>query len=215
MPAVYYIFLVSFLGYPVLAICISNFFEIRWRSKGVHLAVVFFGIHNVLFLAGYSLKGDYADYGIFSTEYFFFCLTIFDLLKSPNAHVKVIQVLGLIIISLGFLFGLVGIFFFIFLSMDYQADRIFLFKSTKKNYETRRYSFGGATFSDNRYTFETYREFDYLPVEHKIDKTSFLDTNTKLDISERQLKINVDDTSKRPQIVFKDSLGNTFVKFLK
>lgn len=85
--------------------------------------------------------------------------------------------------------------------MEYEADRIFHFESNNKNYETRRYSFGGATLSDTRYTFETYREFKYLPIEHKVDKTSFLDTKTYLDISEPQLKIKVVENAKVKKIV--------------
>jgi hypothetical protein len=210
--AVYYIFLISFLGFPFIALVLSWYLKISWSSKFVRLAIAFFGLHNLLFFFGYSLEGDYIDYTIFSVEYFFFCLAIFVLLKSSNAFIRFFRVLGLIVISLGVIFGLIGILFFIFITMDYESDRILHFESNNKNYETRRYSFGGATLSDTKYTFETYREFRNLPIEHKVDKTIFFDDKTDLDISEPQLKINVVENAKEKQIVFTSSNGKTFVK---
>lgn len=96
--------------------------------------------------------------------------------------------------------------------MDYQADRIFHFESSNENYEIRRYSFGFATSSDTKYTFETYRKFQYLPIEHKIDRSIFFDDKTDLDISEPQLKIGVVENEKVKQIVFRSSNGKMFVK---
>jgi len=211
---VYYIFLVSFLGFPVLALLFSIRLKINWNSELVKLITGFFLLHNLLFFLGWSLKGDYVDYYIFSIEYFFFCLAIFVLVKSKNVNtlVRIVRGLGLALISLDFIFGLFGILFFIFISMGYEADQIFHFESNNKNYETRRYGFGGVTLSDTKYTFETYREFKYLPIEHQIDKTIFFENKAPLSISEPQLIISIVEGKKAEQIIFKDSEGKTFFK---
>jgi hypothetical protein len=209
---VYYIFLISFLGFPILGLILSKYLKINWSSKLIKLTILFFVTHNLLFYFGFSLKGDYVDYSIFSIEYLIFCLTVCLLFKSTNIYIRVFRVLGAITISLGFIFGLFGILLFIFISMDYEADKIFHFKANNENYETRRYSFGGATLSDTRYIFETYRDFKYLPIEHKLDRTDFLDSKTDLDISEPGLKINILENRKAEQIIFKSTNGNTFLK---
>ena len=215
MELTYYLFLLSFLGFPIVALIIANNTKVERLFKFKKLIIALFVIHNLLFWVGLSLKGDYIDYFIFSFEYFVFCLIAFLLKGQTNLWTRLFRLVSLIGISLLFVFGLVGILLFIIISMDYETDKIFRFISKDKTYETRRYAFGFATTSDTRYTFETYRTFGIFPIEYKIDKTDFFDTKTNLRISESQLKIEILSKNNKEQIRFISTNGNQFIKPLK
>ena len=167
-----------------------------------------------MFVFGYSLKGDYVDYFVFSLEYLAFCVTVVLLFKSTNIYAKIFRVFGTIAISFGFIIGLIGILMFIAISQDYEADKFFYFESNSKTYETRRYSFDFATLANTRYTFKTYRTFKYLPIEKKIDTTDFFDDKTDLQIDENDLKISLFNADNKQQILFKSTNGHTFSKSL-
>jgi len=215
MELTYYLFLLSFLGFPILALVIANNTKVDRLVKYKKLIIALFVIHNLLFWVGISLKGDYIDYFIFSIEYFVFCLIAFLLKGQTNLWTRLFRIVSLIGVSLLFVVGLVGILLFIIISMDYETDKIFRFTSKDKTYETRRYAFGFATTTDTRYTFETYRTFGILPIEYKIDKTDFFDTKTNLRISEPQLKIEILSKNNKEQIHFISTNGNEFIKPLK
>jgi len=215
MELTYYLFLLSFLGFPILALVIANNTKVDRLVKYKKLIIALFVIHNLLFWVGISLKGDYIDYFIFSIEYFVFCLIAFLLKGQTNLWTRLFRIVSLIGVSLLFVVGLVGILLFIIISMDYETDKIFRFTSKDKTYETRRYAFGFATTTDTRYTFETYRTFGIFPIEYKIDKTDFFDTKTNLRISEPQLKIEILSKNNKEQIHFISTNGNEFIKPLK
>jgi len=215
MELTYYLFLLSFLGFPILALVIANNTKVDRLVKYKKLIIALFVIHNLLFWVGLSLKGDYIDYFIFSIEYFVFCLIAFLLKGQTNLWTRLFRIVSLIGVSLLFIVGLVGILLFLIISMDYETDKIFRFTSKDKTYETRRYAFGFATTSDTRYTFETYRTFGIFPIEYKIDKTDFFDTKTNLRISEPQLKIEILSKNNKEQIHFISTNGNEFIKPLK
>ena len=214
MDTIYYIFLLTFLGYPIVGLILSKLIPFEKVSKLIKPTILFILIHNILFAFGYSLKGDYVDYFIFSLEYLAFCFKIVLLFKTTNIYAKIFRVIGTITISLGFIIGLIGIIMFIPISKDYQADKIFHFVSSDKTYETRRYSFGFATLADTRYTFKTYRTYKYFSLEKKIDATDFFDNKTDLQIGENNLKISVVNTNTKEQILFKSTNGHTFSKLL-
>ena len=215
MELTYYLFLLSFLGFPILALVIANNTKVDRLVKYKKLIIALFVIHNLLFWVGISLKGDYIDYFIFSIEYFVFCLIAFLLKGQTNLWTRLFRIVSLIGVSLLFVVGLVGILLFVIISMDYETDKIFRFTSKDKTYETRRYAFGFATTTDTRYTFETYRTFGIFPIEYKIDKTDFFDTKTNLRISEPQLKIEILSKNNKEQIHFISTNGNEFIKPLK
>lgn len=212
MSFVYYILLTTFLVFPIIGLTLSKYIKPdKFLSVG-KILVAFFAIHNGFFFWGYSLKGDYIDYVIFSVEYLFFCAVTFLLFKSTNIYIKVFRALAAITISTLVVAGLFGILLFIFISMDYETDKNFHFENNGKTYETRRYSFGGATLSDTRFTFETYRTFNYFPIEHRLDKTDFFDSKTNLDIGEAPLEITITENKKSKTILFKSTNGNIFSK---
>ena len=212
MDTTYYLLLQTFLIFPLLALVIAINFRPKKLFDSFKIAGAFFLIQNILFLFGFSLRDDYVDHFVFSLEYFFFCFIVFSLFKTSNIYIKIFRVFSTIIIVFGFIIGCFGIFLFPFVSQGYQTDMTFNFESNNKQYETRRYSFGGATLSNTRYTFETFRTFKYLPIEYKLDKTDFFDDRTSLNIDDPELKISIVENKNVQQIVFKSSNGKVFSK---
>ncbi len=208
----YIILILTSLVFPILGLTISKFIQINKIPKFTKIIIAFYLSHNLFYYFGFSLKGDYVDYIIFSSEYLMFCMAVFLLIKKNNIYLKIFSILGLIIISIVFFVGLAGIYLFYFVGQDFETDKVFHFTNNDKPYETRRFSFGGATLSNTRFTFETYRIYNYLPFERKIDKTDFFDTETNLIINEDQLKIDIIKIGNSEQIKFQSTNGNNFTK---
>lgn len=103
---------------------------------------------------------------------------------------------------MGFLQGLIGILMFLVISQDYETDKIFNFNSNSKDYQSRRYSFGFATLDDTRYTFETYRAYDYLPFEKLINKTDLFELKSDLDFRDDNFKVNIKDSVNKKLLEF-------------
>lgn len=208
------ILLLTFLAYPIIAIIVSGYIRLDKVSRLIKPTFLFFLIHNILFFLGFSLSGNYVDYFIFSTEYLLFCLTINLLPKTTNIYLRTFRILGIIVISIGIFIGFMGILFFPAISQDYETDKVFRFSDNDKTYETRRYSFGTVSSVHTRFTFETYRIFNLVPIEKKIDKTHFFEFKTNLNIREPNLKISLIRIDNKRQIVFKSTNGKTFTKQL-
>ncbi len=168
--------------------------------------------HNFLFLVGYSIKGDYPDYLIFSLEYLVLCISVVLLYKSKSVYAKPFRFIGTAILSLGGLIGLIGIFLFIPISEEYEANKTFYFKANNIDYETRRYSFAFATIDNIKYTFDTYKVYPFL-IEKKIDSSVFFDTKTELNIGEDKLKISIGINEKN--LIFTSTNDKIFSKRIK
>jgi hypothetical protein len=175
----------------------------------------FFIFHAICFFLGISLRGDYSDYCVFSLEYLVFCFIIFRLFKRGNLYARIVGVLGVTAIAFVFLLGVPGVLLFIVVSQDMEPDHVFRFTDNGEKYETRRFSFGFATLGNTRYSFDTYRIINYLPIEREIDQTDFFDTRTKLNIGEKQLQIHVQQDKDSNKIVFSSTNGNSFSKSLR
>jgi hypothetical protein len=214
MDTTYILLLLTFLIFPLVALVIAINFRVKNIYESFKIVGAIFLIHNIFFWFGFSLRGDYPDYFIFSAEYFFFCFIIFSLYKAGNIYIKILRVLATVFIAVGFIIGCVGIFLFLFVTQDHETDMTFHFKTNDKTYETRRYSFGGATLDNTKYTFETYGVYKYLPFESKVDKTIFFDTESKVAIDEAELKITIKRIDNKERIIFKDREGNEFSKLL-
>ena len=210
MNPTYIIYLLTFLGFPILGLVISRYLEIERSKKHIKWTLLLFGIHNALFLLGISIKGDYPDYFIFSLEYLFLCLTIFLLYKSTSVYSKIFRIIGTVVLVAGFLQVFVGILMFIVVSQDYETDKTYNFNSNSKDYQTRRYSFGFATLDDTRYTFETYREYDYLPFEKLINKTDLFELKSDLDFSDDNFSVNIKDSVNKMILVFSSTNGKKY-----
>jgi len=208
----YYIYLLTFLVFPILILILYKYVDISKSKKYLKYPFLFFIVHNVLFYFDYSIKDDYPDYVIFSLEYLYFCLIIAILYKSKNIFSEIFRIIGTIIITIGFLQGIMGILFFILGAMDYDANKIYEYKFDGNTYEVRRYCAGFVTWSSTRYTYETYKHIKFTPFEKKIDKTIFLDTESNLNFEDDSLKIEIINKDEKQQIQFTSSDGNKFIK---
>ncbi len=198
-----------FLGFPLLGLVLSNYVDLQAYKKYFLWAFLLFTTHNLLFYLGFSLKGDYPDYLIFSLEYLYLSLTIYRLYKVRNLTSKILRGIGTTILILGFLQGVVGILLFIVVSQDYETDQIYTFVSDNKDYQTRRYSFGFATLDDTRHTFETYRRYKYLPFEKLINKTDLFALKSGLNFGDGSFRVAMTNRNKKQILEFSSSEGKT------
>ncbi len=176
-----------------MGLIISKYVNIKKNKKTIIWLASVFVIHNILFIQGLSFKGDYPDYFVFSIEYLFLSVIIIRLYKLKDNYSKIFRSIGSILLVIGFLQGLIGILLFIVISQDYETDKIYNFNNNKKSYQTRRYSFGFVTSESIRYSFKTYRRFEYLPFELKINKIDFFDTKCDLNFNDLNFTVSIND----------------------
>jgi hypothetical protein len=210
MNPTYIIYLLTFLVFPFLGFNLSKYFDIDRSKKYIKWMGLIFTIHNFLFFFGFSINGDYPDYFIFSLEYLFLSFAISILYKSTNVYSKIFRIIGTVVLVVGFLQGLIGIFLFIVFSQNYETDKIYNFKSNGKDYQTRRYSYGFATLDDTKYTFETYRKYNYLPFEKLINKTVLYGTKSDLDFEGDNFSVKIKDNSKKQILEFSSTNGKKY-----
>ncbi len=208
----YYLFLVTLFVFPIIGFITSKYVKKIFLNRYLKIFFSIFIIHNTLFYFGLSLKGDYVDYSIFSVEYLFLSITTFTFYNKTTTFSKVTTALGIFIQIIGTLIGFLGIWLFIVISMDYETDKVIKFSNNENNYITRRYTFGFATTSDTRYTFETYRKFDFLYLEYKIDETDFFGSTSKINCSDENLKVQIIKSKEIERIEFISTDGNKFSK---
>jgi len=210
----YYLFIVTFILFPIIGYFISKHIKKIFLNRYLKVLFSIFIIHNSLFYFGLSLKGDYIDYSVFSLEFLFLSITTFTFYNKTTSFSRFISSIGIISMIIGTFIGFIGIWFFIVISMDYETDKIITFSSNEKEYVTRRYSFGFATTSDTRTTFETYRVFDIFTLEYKIDETDFFGSTSKINSSDENLKIQILKSNEIESIEFISTDGNKFSKQL-
>jgi len=212
MSTMYYIYLLTFLGYPFIGFQISRFLNVDFFKKGFKILFLLFVVHNLLFSFGCSIKGDYPDYVIFSIEYLFTCISISMLYKIKINKTGLLKVLGTVLIGIGFIQGLIGILLFIVIVQDFEADKIYKFKHNDILYQTRRYRSGFVTQMDTKYRFETYKNFDLLPIEIKIDDTKLFDTKCKVKFEDKQFKIDIIEVGNKKELKLFSPDGQSYYK---
>lgn len=214
MVPVYFILIISLLAIPLVVSIISRHIKIGKILPFIKLTYLFLLIYFVLNLFNYSFSGDYPDYIMYSLAYFMFCLAVFNISNLSKSIFSILfRVFGWVVISVFLIIGFVGIVLFIPAAHEFHSDKQFRFKSNNNSYESRRYNFGFATLNDIKYTFTTYKKFEFLPFEKEIDCTSFLDTKTEVDIASDDLKIEI--LGLDSIIIFKSANGQMFKKRLK
>jgi hypothetical protein len=213
MDSTFYFFLMAFLLFPVIPVVFYQFIRFEKISTLVKVVISFLLLYDILFLFGFSFKGDFTDYFIFSIEYLLFCFTL--CLKSKKMYANVLRLFARAFIIIGFVIGLIGIFIFPVMEQDYKCDKIYRFGNNERFYEIRRYSNGFVTAAKTRYTFVTFRQYPFIPIEKKMGKTVFLDTETNLDFDEDKLYINLSTINEKERIYFRDNEGNVFSKMLE
>lgn len=195
------LYLTSLIILPIAGLVISNHISTERYYKNVKWVILFFVLHNVLFLFDYSLKGDNADYIVFAVEYPFVLLAVIlyaDVVK--NIFTRVLKIAGLIAMIIGILWGAINLILFIGVEMELVSDKKFNYTSNNKSYETRRYNFSFATLMNARFTFETYRTYDYLLFEKLIDKSVFFDNKTDLNIW-GDLNFQIKESAKQDSLI--------------
>jgi hypothetical protein len=210
----YCLYLITFLGWPILITAISKHFDLSKNKIRAKYVALIFLIHNALFVSGYSLKGDYIDYLFFSVEYLFFCFVIATYTQPKKVLVKISRIIGIFIICIGCIQGIIGVILFIPASQNFETDKKYTFQQDGDSYETRRYSFGAATLTDTRHTFETYRTTIFL-FEKKIDETDFFALSSNLNFNDAAFSIGILKSEGREQLQFSSSNGNIFNKAIE
>lgn len=212
MTTTYYLYLLTFLGFPILVLPISKILNTDFFKKSFKIVISLFLVHNLLFSIGYSIKGDLPDYLVFSFEYLYFCICISMLSKMKINKTFLLKVLGTIIIGFGFVQGLIGILLFIVIAQDYEADKIYKFKHNETLYQTRRYSFGFVTQMDTKYSFETYKNFKFLPIEKEIDNTILFDSKCKVKFEDDNFKIEIINIGNINKLKLSSTDGQSYYK---
>ncbi len=215
MNPTYNIYLLTFFVFPVLGLVISRLLNLEKSKKYLGSIFLLLAIHNILFYFGVSIKGDYPDYMVFSLEYLFFSLIICLLYKSTSGFSMIARILGTLVLFVGFIQGLFGILMFTVISQDYETDKIYYFNSNNKEYQTRRYSFGFTTLIDTKYTFETYREYNYLPIEKLINKTNLFELNSDLDFSDNNFTVNIIEIGNKKILEFSSTNCKKFTSIIE
>ncbi len=171
MKFTYFLFLLTFWGYPIIAGVVISYFGDANFSQGnarirkyIAVSIPFFLLFDAACYSGYSFSGDYADYFIFSLQYFVICLLVEGIKHSRNIWLEVLRIGGYLILVSGALIGLFGMLTALPLTNGY-CDKEFRLKSHNHTYVLRRYSDFELAPSAIFYTFSLYRKFGFLPIE--------------------------------------------------
>lgn len=198
---VYTLYLITFLLFPLVGRIIAHYIKPEASKRFLIGFGIFFLIHNGLFLAGYSIIGDYPDYILFSSEYLFISIIAFVLYKIKKPIPIALGVFGRIILTLGFLQGLIGVIMFAVLAQDFEADKIFTVYSKDHSYYIRRYTFGFATLEDTTFTYEVYKPFANLPIEKKITHICESQLESEANLDRAYFNIQIDEETNKERLL--------------
>jgi hypothetical protein len=141
MGFVFWLYIITFLLTPFLALIISSYLTPAILKTVIKIGFPIFIIYDASLIASYSLKGDYPDYCIWSLEYFFFFTIILSYRKhATNFFTKMLGVLIYTIWVAGIIIGVPGLLLFVSIEMDYVPDKKFVFNSNEETYEMRRFT---------------------------------------------------------------------------
>jgi hypothetical protein len=217
MLLVYFLLEGSLFASPLVAYLLCRYVEPKRLFKPLTVITLIGLIHNLFYVYGLSLRGDVADYVVFAIEYFAFCGLVFAAfrLRRKANYVMIFAALGLIPITGGVCASVPGSVLFLMILQDSISDRTLRVESAHGNYETRRYTFGGATLSATRFNFETYQLLVLPAFERLIDDTTLFDNKTKLHLDSDLLTVALRNSNSGVQLSFRDEMGTTFEKTLR
>lgn len=215
MVFVYYLYLLTFLFFPILAIILLRNRWIR-TSKTIYIVLLgCFSLYTIFYSFGYSLKGDYPDFIAFSLAYLLFCLLIFRCYGKKGKLVAIVRTVGALCIVIGFVQALFGIVLFAKISNSFQADKIYSMTNDKQRYETRRYTFGFATLKDVHYNFSTYKMHAFLPIEKQVNQTAFSLKKSPINLESKAFNITMFQESSTVYLVFESDNNASFKVAIK
>lgn len=215
MSFVLWLYLITLLLMPFLALIVSSYLTWKAFRLLIFIGVPIFLLYDFFLITGYSLKGDYPDYCMWSLQYFFVFVAVMAYRKlATNMFTKVLRVM-IYTAWIGSIVVVPGILLSFSIEMEYVYDKKFQFESDDKSYETRRFSFGFATLENTRYTFNTYHEFTYLPFERRIDESILFDDNSEFDGVGDTLQMSISKVNGHQTLTFKAPGKGHFDKILK
>ena len=217
MLLVYFLLEGSLFASPILAYLLCRYVEPKRLLKPLTVIALIGLLHNVFYVYGLSLRGDLADYFVFAIEYFAFCCLVFAAfrLRRKADYTMILAALGLIPIACGVCASVPGSLLFLIMVQDSICDRTLRVASAGGTYETRRYTFGGATLSTTRFNFETYQILVLPAFERLIDDTTLFDNKTPLRLDSSLLTVTLRHSNSGIQLSFRDERGTTFEKPLR
>lgn len=173
--------------------------------KGLKYFLGFFLLYDLAFYCGYSIKGDYPDYVIFSLQYLWFCTLIFSIKWEVLWH-KMLKMAGLLLVGLGYVVGFLGaIIIFILASFDMESNRQFHITKDGMNYDIRIFSNGGWVGSMyTYYTFDAYKKLG--PLEYRLISIRISNGDSKLNFR-GNLQFSIVDSTKKQFFVVTDDKG--------
>lgn len=213
--AFFWIVEITFLLFPLIGLMLSRY-ATKYIVEFGKWGVLIFLLYDVLYIFGYSIRGDYADLIGFSVEYLCFCSIILSInsYRIPEALKKIISTGGVMIqIFTGLIAGL-GFFAAMLISSEYESDLSFKFIEGDNNYEVRRYSMGFVTSLYTDYRFETYRDYRFLPFEKKIDKTTLVDTISSINVADTALIFSIENDGNKRSLIMRSKNSGQFIKQL-
>lgn len=211
---VYKLYIITFLLFPLIGYIIAHYIKpLVSKPFMVGLGIVFI-IHNVLFLLGYSIVGDYPDYILFSIEYLFLSTAVFLMCKIKKPITIALGSFGRIIILFGLLQGLIGVVLFPVIAQDFETDKIYNVFSNEDDYQIRRYTFGFATLADTRFTYEVYRSNPDLLIEEYIDCINIYQSKTEVNFEYIDIDIqNKESNNKKVLSLMSDNTAFYTLEF--
>ncbi len=211
----YYLIEGALLFFPFIGLYIANGFSLVLPKRLFVYLATFFVIHNVLFAFGVSVKGDYFDYTAFGLEYLFLTILIESYRNARrNTFTFLLKAGAFVCWVAGIIIAIPGLLIFATASSEYETERSFQFVSNESSYEVRRYIYGLGN-EGTTYSFETYRTFDYLPIELRIDKSIFYYSPEGFDSLEGELSFNIIRTGSTKTLHIQSRTGGSIEKSLK
>ncbi len=217
LPFLFYLLTGTFLLYPILGLYLNNYFSKYINSTLFKIGIAFVIVHNTLFYLGYSIKGDDFDNFMFSVDYFCLCIYVICILKFDNQNIiiKTVKALGIIIISLGYVLGFIGVLFlFNFIALNSKIYKKYSFKYKNENYELRMYDNSGRDDLYLRYNLETYQTYPYIPIEKRVKDTIIVNNNDSFNLEEN-LKPEIIVLDNKKELILKNDNGHSIMLILK
>jgi hypothetical protein len=164
------------LGFPLAGLLLSKHAMASRRMISATIAT--FLLHNALYFAGYSLRGDLPDYLVFCAEYLAFCYVVFSLkARHGTALPRLLAIVGMLPMFAGALFGILSWWILLVVISELGPDKAMSFVASGRTYEARRYCASSGFDSVDPFTyctFETYWVFPQLGLERQIGATKIL-----------------------------------------
>lgn len=197
---------------PFIALGIKNAVGPQNVLPIVKKLLVYALLYDLLFYAGYSIRGDYPDYIIFSLEWFCFTVLLFSTAGTKVIWVKVLRVVGFMLLIQSVIIGLVGIIIFPILAGDMESSHDYHVTHKGKVYEIRRFESDGRDAIYRTYIFCAYITLG--PFEHSICSFRLSDDGNQW-YFDGGFQFNIVDSSKNTYLVVTDSAGHRFTRQLQ